>query len=82
MYEMRFPLDFIWISSGCTVVDITPNVPAPHPDTPYSELLSYTPAIPAKYNFEINANEAETYGIAIGDPVRITGVPDNGSACG
>jgi uncharacterized membrane protein (UPF0127 family) len=82
MFEMRFPLDFVWISGDCTVADITPRVPAPEPDTPASDLFIYMSASPAAYNFEINAGEAEMYGITVGDPVRFVGVTaGTGSPC-
>ena len=79
---MRFPLDFIWISKECKVAHVTPNVPAPQPGTPNSELPTYASAAPAAYAFEINAGEAASHGIAIGDPVRFVGVPaDTGAGC-
>lgn len=76
MREMRFPLDFVWISQDCLVADITPDVPAPSPQTPLSELPTYTSRHPAAYNFEINAGEAADLGIEIGDAVRFIGLPD------
>ena len=74
MREMRFPLDFVWIGEGCTVVDITPDVPNPPPDTPSSNLPMYAPSGPILYTLELNAGEAEQHGIAEGDRVRFRGV--------
>ena len=75
MKGMRFPLDFIWVSSDCTVADVTENVPAPAPGTPQSELRSYRSSSPAAYAFEINGGEAGLRGIEIGDRVRFEGLP-------
>ena len=76
MRDMRFPLDFIWISEECTVADITRDVPAPEPDTPVSRLPKYESEEPAAYNFEVNAGEAERHGVQVGDPVTFVGLDD------
>ena len=82
MRKMRFSLDFVWISEDCRVVDITPDVPFPKPGTETSELPSYSSAVPAAYNLEINAGEANLFGISVGDTVRFTGIPDHaGDTC-
>lgn len=84
MKEMRFPLDFIWIGADCTVVDITPDVPNPPPDTPDSALPTYRPDVPVAYNFEINAGEANQYKISVGDRVSFSGFSVsavNGAGC-
>lgn len=82
MKGMRFPLDFVWISEGCRVADITSNVPFPKQDTPTSALPTYTSSVPAAYNFEINAGEAGELGIRVGDTVRFTGIQDHaGDTC-
>ena len=82
MRRMLFSLDFVWISEDCQVVDITPNVPFPSPDSETSDLPSYRSSVPAAYNFEINAGEAAKFGIRVGDAVRFTGIPDHlGDTC-
>ena len=82
MRKMRFSLDFVWISEDCHVVDITSEVPFPEPGTETSSLPSYSSAVPAAYNLEINAGEANKFGIGIGDAVRFTGIPDDvGDTC-
>ena len=82
MRKMRFSVDFVWISEDCRVVDITPNVPFPEPDTATSDLPSYRSSAPAAYNFEINGGEADEFGIRVGDAVRFTGIPDHiGDTC-
>ncbi len=83
MNEMRFPLDFVWIGEDCTVVDVTANVPVPALGTEQAELPTYSSGAPAAYNFEINAGEADEYGVAVGSPVRIYGMPPGiESPCG
>ena len=74
MPAMRFPLDFVWIGEDCAVADITPDVPAPAPSTPDSELPTYTPAAPIRYNLEVNAGTAARHGITVGDAVRFRNV--------
>lgn len=82
MRKVRFALDFVWISEDCRVVDITANVPFPKPGTDTSDLPSYSPSAAAAYNFEINAGEADKFGIRVGDAVRFTGIPDHlGDTC-
>ena len=80
MKGMLFPLDFVWVSVDCRVVDITRNVPAPEPDATNLPLYSSTET--AAYNFEINGGEADAYGLAVGDAVRFFGVPtESGAVC-
>ncbi len=82
MRKMRFSLDFVWISEDCRVVDITSEVPFPEAGTETSSLPSYRSAVPAAYNLEINAGEADLFGISVGDTVRFTGIPDHvGDTC-
>ena len=64
MYEMRFPLDMIFID-GDTVVDIAANVPAPDGGIP----KTVTSAAPADKVLEINAGKAEEWGIKVGSSV-------------
>ena len=78
MRQMRFPLDFVWIGEDCEVVDVTPNVPAPEPGTPESELMLYRPSAPILYNLEVNAGTAAKHGIEVGDAVRFRNVPGGG----
>ncbi len=78
MRQMRFPLDFVWIGDDCTVADVTPDVPAPEPGTPESELTLYRPSAPVLYNLEVNAGTAARHGIGVGDEVRFRNVPGGG----
>lgn len=83
MKGMRFPLDLIWISKDCVVVNIMSDLPSPSPETHSSELPLYLPKESAAYTFEINAGEAHKHGIVLGSPVRFTGLISRlNSACG
>ena len=82
MFRMRFPIDIVWISANCSVAEITVEAPAPDPDTPTSDLPTYSSSSPAGYVLEINAGKAAESGIEIGDAVRFANVSNpNGPAC-
>ena len=82
MFRMRFPIDIVWISANCAVVDITVEAPAPDPDTPTSDLPTYSSSSDAGYVLEINAGKAAEQGIEIGDAVRFANVSNpEGQAC-
>jgi len=69
MYDMNFPLDFIWISDE-TVVDITKDVANPDKGTKDSQLTLYSPIHPVNYVLEVNAGYCDKMGIEIGDGVK------------
>lgn len=71
MKGMRFPLDFIWISSDRRVADVTRNVP-PEPGVPDAQLTLYRPRLPVLYVLEVNAGLVERYGVEVGDAVEFT----------
>ena len=83
MKGMLFPLDFVWIGEDCTVVDTTPDMPAPAPGAPVSELPRYASGVAATYVFEINAGEVERFGIRVGDRVRFSDLSEDveGALC-
>lgn len=65
MKDMRFPLDFIWIS-GKTIVDITRNVPSPlEGERP----AAVKPAVAVDKVLEVNAGIVDRLGIQVGDRV-------------
>ena len=72
MNKMQFPLDIVWISSQCAVVDITRDVPHPVPGDD-SDLPLYQPSQLAQFVLEINAGVSEAQGIDIGDVVSFEG---------
>ena len=75
MYGMKFPLDLVWISSSCQIVDITYN--AEHPENPNSAegLSLYSSKSPATYTLEINAGEVNLNDINIGRGVEFLNFP-------
>lgn len=70
MREMRFPLDFIWISAEGIVVDLTEDVPPPAPSTADSDLPLYRPDTPARYVLEVNAGLVREAAVSVGDTVQ------------
>lgn len=67
MNEMRFPLDFIWVSADRRVVNLHQDVPVPvDPEAP---LIRYRAGVDVQYVLEVNAGQVEELGIAIGDEV-------------
>ena len=67
MYEMKFPLDFVWIN-GNKVVQLNENIPAP--------LTGESPAVirpdyPVDKVLEVNAGFIKSAAIKIGDEVKI-----------
>jgi uncharacterized membrane protein (UPF0127 family) len=66
MFEMRFPIDIVWISEDLAVVDVTHEAPAPDPGAEPSDLPLYSPDVPARYVLEINGGLARALGIESG----------------
>lgn len=75
MREMQFPLDFIWIGSDKSVVDISLNVPEPEPGVIESDLPLYSPSAAVLYVLEVNAGAVDEAGVAIGDTVSFEPEP-------
>lgn len=71
MYEMKFPLDMIWIGEDNTIVDITENVPHPSPGTSETDLPHYSPKVPAKMVLEVNGGFVERHQIKLADRVEL-----------
>jgi uncharacterized membrane protein (UPF0127 family) len=69
MKDMRFPLDFVWISADKHVEEVTQSVPAPAPGTADADLTLYKPAGAVQYVVELNAGAVEASGIRVGDAV-------------
>ena len=76
MIDMNFPLDLVWISAQCTVIEITSNVPPPAPGQTSAELPRYVPETPVQYVLEVNAGDMESAGIQVGDPGGVHWQPD------
>ncbi len=69
MREMKFDLDLIWISHN-QVVEITPDVPAPQPNTPLTALPLYQPQQEVELVLEVPAGKAAEMGVQPGDQVK------------
>ena len=68
MSNMLISLDFLWISTSGTGVDLTENVP--HPEANDGEVLTgISPREPVKYVLEVNAGVIETWDLQVGDLV-------------
>ncbi len=65
MKDMLFPIDLIWIDEDLVVVGIEKGV---RPDT-YPR--TFRPPLPAKYLIETTERYTETFGISVGDEVRL-----------
>ena len=79
MKDMRFPLDFVWISADHHVVAVTANVPPPAPGTPDGALPEYSPDRPVLYALEVNGGVTARSGVLAGDLVTFTpDVPTEG----
>lgn len=65
MKDMRFPIDIIWISEDLKVVGIERAVP------PDSYPKKFFAPVPARYAVETVDRFAETFGISVGDKVRL-----------
>ncbi len=72
MKDMRFPLDFVWISAGRHVAGVTENVPPPSPGTADSALPLYSSDSPVLYVLEVNGGAVRRSGVRVGDPVTFT----------
>ncbi len=81
MKRMCIPLDFVWISSNCTVADVTANVPPPPPGAADNNLPTYSPSKPVLYVLELNAGQLAARGIKLGDSVRFSGPGLADQAC-
>jgi len=65
MRGMRFPLDFIWIDSDKTIIEITKDIePATYPEQVFSSRE------PSQYILEVNAGTAVREGWSVGDKVE------------
>jgi uncharacterized membrane protein (UPF0127 family) len=68
MYQVRFPIDIIWIDSKKNVVDVIANVP-PCPATKASECPTYGGSKEAQFILEIPAGKAAEYKVTVGSKI-------------
>ena len=81
MPDMNFPLDMVWIDSGCRVVDATLNAPVPEPGQGLADLPRFSPNSPARFVLEINAGEFLAAGISAGERVAFGGSLEGQYGC-
>lgn len=74
MREMRFSLDFVWVS-GDRVVDLYENAPPEATGTPDSEMRTYSPSVDVDKVVEVNAGYIKKYGLKIGDRIKLEPIP-------
>lgn len=70
MKEMLFDIDIIWLLKG-QIVDISKNVPKPVPNTPLEKLPNYSAKSNIDMVLEVNAGQADNWGLKVGDKIRI-----------
>lgn len=66
MKAMRFPIDMIWLRDGA-IVDIASNMPPPK--TSWEVPATHTPMADADSVVEINAGQAQAFGLKVGSAV-------------
>ena len=81
MPDMNFPLDMVWIDSGCRVVDATLNAPVPEPGQSLADLPRFSPGSPARFVLEINAGEFEGAGLMPGHQAEFGGSLEGQYGC-
>jgi len=70
MYQMRFPLDIVWIDQD-QVIGLTSNVPAPDPQQTPQRLPTYPSPGKVTHVLEIAAGRAAQLGLSERDQVSI-----------
>ena len=81
MPDMNFPLDMVWIDSGCQVVDATLNAPVPEPGQSLADLPRFSPSAPSRFVLEINAGEFEGAGLTAGESAMFGGALEGQYGC-
>jgi len=74
MYNMLFPLDFIWIRHD-KVVNLTPDVPPPPTPNDYKDVTAFTVAEKFDKVIELNAGQIKSSKIKIGDAMKFSWPP-------
>ena len=81
MPDMNFPLDMVWIDSGCRVVDATLNAPVPEPGQSLVDLPRFSPGAPARFVLEINAGEFKAAELKPGEQASFGGSLEGQYGC-
>ena len=69
MYQVRIPLDIIWMNSDKQVVEILANVP-PCPSAKSSECPTHGGTQEAQFVLELGSGMAAKYGVAVGTKIE------------
>lgn len=69
MYQVRIPLDIVWMDRGKTIVEISPNTP-PCQSKSARECPTFGTNSSGMYVLELGGGMAEKYGLKVGDTIR------------
>lgn len=69
MYQVKVPLDIIWLGRDRRIREIVPNAP-PCPSTSAKQCPTYGGSFPSRYLLELNAGQAAAYGLRVGDQLN------------
>jgi uncharacterized membrane protein (UPF0127 family) len=69
MFQVKIPLDVIWMDRTRQIVEIAPSIP-PCPSSTAEECPQYGGAVDSQYMLELNAGMAAKLGLKVGDAVR------------
>ena len=65
MYQVRIPLDILWLDDARRIVEISPSTPPC--ETKASECPNYGGHVEARYVLELAGGEAQRQGLHLGD---------------
>jgi uncharacterized membrane protein (UPF0127 family) len=68
MFQVKIPLDIIWLDSSKTVVEVLTHVP-PCPSAKASECPTHGGVQQSQFVLELAAGMAEKYGVAVGTKI-------------
>ncbi len=72
MFEMHFPLDFVWLANN-KVIDRHENIQPPAIGTPREQIVTVQPTSPAEGVLELPAGFIARHQIELGDEFALTG---------
>lgn len=69
MFQVKMPLDIIWLDQSKTVVEVLANVP-PCPSAKSSECPTHGGVKQSQFVLELAAGMAEKYGVVVGSKIE------------
>jgi uncharacterized membrane protein (UPF0127 family) len=69
MYQVRIPLDVLWMDMDHRVVEMIPNIP-PCPSTSAKACPTFGGHRPSAYMLELPAGTAAKFGVQVGDRIK------------